>query len=156
MTGLDVNGESEARVYVNGVEVGDSPQIFPEMDDGSEWNTYLGTGEAGNAHLLTGALDDVRVYQGALTAEEIQGLLTPPNAAPFEITQVTKTETEVTFEWNSGPGRVYAIEFTTDLANAAWIELDDGLESDGDVTSFTDDDPERLGSPEAYYRVREN
>ena len=73
MTGLDDEdgGFAEARVYVNGFEIDDSPQEFPEMDDGSTWNTYLGAGENGNVHLLTGALDDVRIYEGALTAEEI-------------------------------------------------------------------------------------
>ncbi|MFT5189521.1 MAG: hypothetical protein ACI957_002551 [Verrucomicrobiales bacterium] len=82
MTGLDGDGVSEARVYVNGVEIEGSPQEFPEMDDGSEWNTYLGVGESGTAHRLTGTLDDVRVYEGALTAEEVQGLLTPDDSNP--------------------------------------------------------------------------
>jgi hypothetical protein len=77
MVGEDIDGEAEARVYVNGEEIEGSPQIFPEMDDGSDWNTYLGVGESGTAHRLTGALDDARVYEGALTEEEIQGLLTP-------------------------------------------------------------------------------
>ena len=78
MTGLDDEdgGFAEARVYVNGEEVDDSPQEFPEMDDGSAWNTYLGAGEAGNVHLLTGALDDVRIYEGALNEDEILQLLT--------------------------------------------------------------------------------
>lgn len=77
MTGMDDpdGGFAEARVYVNGEEVEDSPQEFPEMDDGSAWNLYLGAGEAGNVHLLTGALDDVRVYEGALTEDEILLLL---------------------------------------------------------------------------------
>ena len=77
MTGLDDEdgGFAEARVYVNGEEVDDSPQEFPEMDDGSAWNLYLGAGEAGNVHRLTGALDDVRVYEGALNEEEILQLL---------------------------------------------------------------------------------
>ncbi|MCA9217826.1 MAG: LamG domain-containing protein [Planctomycetales bacterium] len=76
MTGLDIDGVAEARVYVNGEEVEDSPQIFPEMDDGSLWNLYLGAGEAGNVHFLTGSLDDVRVYEGALDEDEILALLT--------------------------------------------------------------------------------
>ena len=77
MTGLDdEDGEfSEARVFVNGEEVDDSPQEFPVMDDGSEWNLYLGAGENGNVHRLTGSLDDVRIYEGALSEEEILGLL---------------------------------------------------------------------------------
>ena len=72
MTGMDLeDGGAEARVYVNFEEVAGSPQVFPTMDDGSEWNTYLGVGESGTAHRLTGALDDVRIYEGALSAAEI-------------------------------------------------------------------------------------
>ena len=156
MTGLDVDGDAEARVYVNGVEVDDSPQIFPEMDDGSEWNTYLGAGEAGNVHLLTGALDDVRIYQGALSPEEIMGLLEGGPTTEFEITAIEKSNGELTLTWNSAPGRVYAVEATTDLADPVWLEIDDGVESEGDSTQFTDDDAARVGGAEAYYRVREN
>jgi len=157
MTGLDADGEAEARVYVNGVEVDDSPQSFPEMDDGSAWNTYLGSGESGTAHLLTGALDDVRVYQGALSAEEIVDLVNNvPSGAPFDIIQVTRTPSEITMEWNSRPGRTYLVEFNPNPADPVWIEIDDGVQSEGTVTGFTDDDPNRLALPQAYYRVGDN
>ncbi|HUF61471.1 MAG TPA: LamG-like jellyroll fold domain-containing protein [Verrucomicrobiales bacterium] len=82
MTGEDGDGGAIARVYVNGVEIAGSPQEFPVMDDGSEWNTYLGVGESGTAHRMTGALDDVRVYQGALTPEEVAALLMPDDSNP--------------------------------------------------------------------------
>ncbi|MGK0185398.1 MAG: hypothetical protein ACI9R3_001176 [Verrucomicrobiales bacterium] len=154
MTGLDIDDGAEARVYVNGVEVEGGPWFFPEMDDGAEWNTYLGVGESGTAHRLTGALDDVRIYQGALSAGQIVELLTP-DAQPFEITQVTKTENFVTLGWSSKSGRTYIIEYAADLSVVDWTELDDGVESEGDTTEFTDDDPERVGLGEGYYRVRE-
>jgi hypothetical protein len=157
MTGLDLDGESEARVYINGVEVDDSPQIFPEMDDGSEWNTYLGAGESGTAHLLTGALDDVRIYEGALTAEEILELLKPLTpAATFQITQIATSPTEVTMTWQSRPGREYSVEYNENLSNDTWIELDDGVQSEGEETTFSDDDPERTGKPVGWYRIRDN
>ncbi len=82
MTGEDTGAVAIARVYVNGVEIAGSPQEFPIMDDGSGWNTYLGVGESGTAHRMTGALDDVRVYQGALTAGEVADLLLPDNSNP--------------------------------------------------------------------------
>ena len=67
--------DSQARVYVNGEEVDGSPEDFPEIDDGSTWNTYLGAGESGNVHGLTGVLDDVRIYEGALSDEQIQAIV---------------------------------------------------------------------------------
>jgi hypothetical protein len=157
MTGLDLDGEAEARVYVNGEEIEGSPQIFPEMDDGSDWNTYLGVGESGTAHRLTGALDDARVYQGALTADEIPVLmepLTPPTT--FQITNITRSPTEISLRWSSRTGKEYSVEYNDDLSNDLWIELDDGVQSEGEETSFTDDDAERAGKPEGWYRIRDN
>jgi hypothetical protein len=72
----------------------------------------------------------------------------------FEITDITASSEQVVLTWNSLPGRDYAIEFSTDLSNPIWIEVDDGVASEGTTTSFTDDDPARIGLPEGYYRVR--
>ena len=159
MTGQDVDGGADARIFLDGEEVFDSPRTFPELDDGSEWNLYLGAGEAGTAHLLTGALDDVRVYQGVLSDEEIAALaegqaVDPP---PFLVTRIEKNGTEVLLEWSSSPGGLYIVEFTPDFSDPdAWIEVDDGVDSEGDVTAFTDDDASRTGLPDGYYRIREN
>ena len=64
-----------ARFYINGVEHESSPQQFNALPDASTWNTYLGAGEAGSAHRMTGALDDVRVYEGVLTQQEVLSLM---------------------------------------------------------------------------------
>ncbi|MCB1094728.1 MAG: LamG domain-containing protein [Verrucomicrobiae bacterium] len=155
MVGIDTEDGSEAHIYVNGEEIEGSPQLFSaEMDPGNEWSTYIGAGESGTAHLLTGAVDDVRIYQGALTEEEIQGLLTGSTGAPFQVTKIVKSAEEVTLSWNSTPSGLYLIDYTSDLSNPEWIELEDGIASEGDETEFTDDDPEHLSLPQGYYRVR--
>ncbi|HET9483091.1 MAG TPA: LamG domain-containing protein [Xanthomonadales bacterium] len=75
LVGEDVGANRTGRVYVNGVEVAGSPQNFTgNLLDSSALRTYLGTGEAGNVHLIRGALDDVQIYDGALTAEQVRAL----------------------------------------------------------------------------------
>ena len=73
---------------------------------------------------------------------------------PFEITDITASPEQIVLSWNSLPNRDYAVEFTADLSSPVWIEVDDGVASEGTTTTFTDDDPARIGLPEGYYRVR--
>ena len=74
----------------------------------------------------------------------------------FQITDVARTPDEVTLTWASLPGREYSVEYNADLSSDIWIELDDGVQSEGEETSFTDDDPTRTGLPVGWYRVRNN
>ena len=66
--------------------------------------------------------------------------------------------TTVSLTWNSSPGRLYALRYSTDLEN--WdFELDDGVVGDdGDNTTFTfdlDEFPELIGESQAFFRVEE-
>ena len=67
-------------------------------------------------------------------------LAVPP--APFEITDISVSDGIPTITFNSIPGRVYAVdsfEYNEDDQTYFWIELDDGLESNGTETSYTDE-----------------
>jgi hypothetical protein len=74
----------------------------------------------------------------------------------FQITDIGKSPAELTLTWNSLPGKEYAVEWIQDLSSTVWTELDDGVASEGESTSFTDDDAGRVGASDGYYRVREN
>ena len=96
-------------------------------------------------------------YEETLTAEQVEGLFlniaTPgAGAATFAITSITRNSTsgEVTVTWRSRTGRTYTIEDSADLAT--FLELNDGVESEGEQTSATLSDP---GTPLRYYRIRE-
>ncbi|MGK0190432.1 MAG: hypothetical protein ACI9R3_006259 [Verrucomicrobiales bacterium] len=80
----------------------------------------------------------------------------PGGVALFQITKVTHLATEVTLQWNSRDGREYSVEYREDLGEGVWIELDDGVEGDGETTSFTDSDATRIALPVGYYRIKEN
>ena len=56
----------------------------------------------------------------------------------------------VTLTFTSRPGKIYAIEQGDTLTG--WLEIDDGVDSEGDETSFTYPQP---AGPAQYIRVRE-
>jgi hypothetical protein len=60
---------------------------------------------------------------------------------------------EASITWNSFPGRNYLIETSNDLRQ--WTELDDGVSSEGDTTTFNDDGIPP-GTTQRYYRVSDN
>ena len=78
--------------------------------------------------------------------------------APFQITDITKIGTEVEITWSSRPNRIYKIERSESLENdevdsnrdgdiGFWEEVDDGVLSEGEETTFADeifDDSKKL------------
>ena len=68
--------------------------------------------------------------------------------APFSIIAASRTENQAHIEWTSGIGESYVVERSVDLVD--WLELDDGILSEGETTSFSDEDPPASA---AYYRV---
>jgi hypothetical protein len=77
----------------------------------------------------------------------------PPTQLGLRFTDIVfdSTTRNCTITWASRPGRLYIIDAGGDFQN--WEELQDGFESEGDSTSFTEE-----GIPadtqERYYRVR--
>lgn len=78
------------------------------------------------------------------------------SSVPFAISSIIRDSGEVTLTWNSSPGREYSVEYKADLSELIWQELDDGVQSEGAETAFTDDDPARTGAESGWYRVRQN
>ena len=61
--------------------------------------------------------------------------------------------TFVDMEFTSFEGRFYSIDRSRDLET--WIELEDGLEGEADVTEYTDVFPPPNDGDPVYYRVRQ-
>jgi hypothetical protein len=79
------------------------------------------------------------------------------SAPRFEITSfVINTEGDtrsVTLTWSSRDRKIYALEAAPDLDQ--WLEVDDGIDSGGDETTYTDMSAEIATDSVRYYRVRE-
>ncbi|MCB1095121.1 MAG: hypothetical protein KDN22_06030 [Verrucomicrobiae bacterium] len=89
---------------------------------------------------------EIRYGAGSFTFDE-------GTSVPFQITDIALDQAgrSVTLTWSSSPGATYAVSYSTDLEQ--WIELEDGLPSDGEITEFTEENVP-ADSPWRYYRVR--
>ena len=105
-----------------------------------------GSGEGTRwSHTFTAADNSVEVeigqIEGGLAGEDaryaVSGFILSRAGAPLEFTDITVVGNQVTLTWSSRPGKVYAVEWSNDLIE--WDELDDGVDSGGDSTSFVDD-----------------
>jgi arabinan endo-1,5-alpha-L-arabinosidase len=75
MTGEQTSGPNRTgKVYLNGVLVNTFTQAATLASVGGTHSTHIGAGDGGTAHQFRGTLDDVRVYQGALTLSEVEAL----------------------------------------------------------------------------------
>ena len=116
----------------------------------------------GFGRMLEGSMADVRIYDEGLSEEEIRAIFEGDGgvapSAPFEIKEVAYNESvpsvEITF--TSRLGRTYAIESSTSLAGegpGSWVELDDGVDAEGEETTYTD--TVDAAGDVVFYRVRE-
>ncbi|MGK0189286.1 MAG: hypothetical protein ACI9R3_005103 [Verrucomicrobiales bacterium] len=116
----------------------------------------------GFGRMLEGSMADVRIYDEGLSEEEIRAIFDgdgvgAPSSA-FEITEIVYDESvpSIDITFTSRPGRTYAIETTTSLeaeGPGSWVELDDGVNSEGDETTYTDT-VDAMGDF-VFYRVTE-
>ncbi|MGK0184470.1 MAG: hypothetical protein ACI9R3_000236 [Verrucomicrobiales bacterium] len=163
-----VNGQ-ELTLYRNGVAV-NSTAYLGNLNAGFD---SIGIGVAldddrlpiADAVFWQGRIDDLGIWTRPLSVTEVTSLyekgLNGTNLASassglsglrFTDIQVDRTTRAVTLEWASRAGRTYTIERATDLAD--WNELEDGLDSDGDISTFVDEGVPAEVS-ESYYRVTE-
>ena len=112
-----------------------------------------------------GRMDEVALFKGALTQGELAEIMTGDFSrfgvtdTPFAITSISYDPGTPSFSitFNSLPGASYSIDYSTGLTPedtpGGWNELDDGIESQGFVTTFVDTQVAGSG-PILFYRVR--
>ena len=152
------------KLWINGVDRTDNLQ-----PDSTGWGINTGQAKIGgrradpaDSTTHSGAQDEVAIWlDRVLTDQEAMSLweaAITEKKIPLVITDIEITKNiddqEVQISWNSRRGRIYGIYSTTNLVDGDWEELDDSVEGDGEITSFTDpgvsvDDKKR------FYRVVE-
>lgn len=152
------------KLWINGVDRTDNLQ-----PDSTGWGINTGQAKIGgrradpaDSTTHSGAQDEVAIWlDRVLTDQEAMSLweaAITEKKIPLVITDIEITKNiddqEVKISWNSRRGRIYGIYSTTNLVDGDWEELDDSVEGDGEITSFTDpgvsvDDKKR------FYRVVE-
>ena len=75
MTSADTAGGNTTDVYVNGTLIAGTPISYGNtIPNLATARTYIGAGENGGPYRLSGALADVRIYQGALSGSQVTAL----------------------------------------------------------------------------------
>ena len=113
---------------------------------------------ANDTAYYTGHIQQILLHDTALSEDAVkllhEDVFAGGSGTGFSIISVLVNEarTEANITWNSRAGRAYAVEHTADFAK--WTELADGVEAEGDQTSFKDG----TLTPDVsvrYYRIRE-
>ena len=152
------------KLWINGVNR--TKNLQP---DSTGWGIDTGQAKIGgrrsdpaDSTTHSGAQDEVAIWlDRVLTDQEAMSLwkaAITEKKIPLVITDIEVSKNiddkEVKISWNSRLGGVYGIYSTTNLGDDNWEEIDDGIEGDGEITTFIDtgvsvDDKKR------FYRVIE-
>jgi len=91
-------------------------------------------------------VDDIRFYDGVLTADEIRAI---PGVTPVSAS-IGVTNGVVTVSWNSFIGNRYQLKKTTDLNSLSWTDVGSPVTA----TATTSSASEAQGADPTYYRVQ--
>ncbi|MGI9241955.1 MAG: LamG domain-containing protein [Verrucomicrobiales bacterium] len=95
---------------------------------------------------LGGAIDDLAIYSGVLSEEEIIAISQLPQGPPPQITSIRYDPASgvVEISWVALEGEAFALWSSPDLRGGSWSELDDSLTTgpDGGTFSFALADPQ--------------
>lgn len=130
---------------------------------GTTVNTNASNGvRIGNARVfqgraVAGKMDDIRIYDRALSEAEILSLITPGSGQKLKITAIRQLENgNIEVDWAGAPGD-YFFEYSFDLAPDSWLEISDSeLILQGETTSTSVDDfiAPSAENRKVFYRLR--
>ena len=155
-----------ASIYVNG-ELPDNGAFNPKTGLAGDGGYCEGVNNVetplfirGGEESFTGVLDEVAIWDQALTPEEVMAVYTggPLGLAPSQPLAINSidyspNEGDVSLTWNSSEGDVYAIKYSTDLIN--WdSDIEDDVQADaGDSTTRIFDISDLGLTGSVYFRV---
>jgi hypothetical protein len=133
------------------------------VQGGTVVNTNASNGvRIGNARTfptraVAGKMDDIRIYDRALSEDEIRALIEPGAGQELRITAIRRAENgNVEIDWAGAPGD-YLFEYSFDLTSDSWLELSDsesilpGATTATSVDSFIAPNAENT---KVFYRLR--
>lgn len=142
-----IDGELEELTFTGGTEI-DTTTTNPVLIGASP-------GIANRA--LTGKMDDIRIYDRALSEDEIRVLIEPGAGESLRVTAIRQLENgNVEIDWSGSPGD-YLFEYSFDLTSDSWLELSDSETIPPGETSATSIDDFIAPNSEnrkVFYRFR--
>jgi hypothetical protein len=130
------------QLYVDGVLDRDDWTFKDVISPDVNYTTIGAILRANPSHWAQGLVDEVSLWSSVLPATTIAELAS--GATPIEvtgggtifgITSVDRKENgNISLTWNSRPSTAYVLEASLDLAT--WVEIDDGVQSQGEETTY--------------------
>ena len=123
---------------------------------------HIGAGQDdGNNFWFDGKIDDVALFRTALSEAEIESIMASGVAGFIGATELFQMlplvfgpePGQITVSWTSQNGAKYALDRSSDMTTDSWEELDDDIDSTGEITTFLDTSPP-AGAQRLYYRAR--
>lgn len=149
-----------AKIYVNGQLQGSATYIM-EMPVSSHPLTIGGSSAQGSTmtNSAPGALDEVSIYDRALTADEIAALYNAGSngkclagsPVPPVITDIVRTNSTITLTWSAMVGQKYEVQAATLLDGLSWTNLSGTITSTAPVLQYSDT---LAAEVMKFYRVR--
>ena len=115
------------------------------MDGTPQWGDDLYP----NSAYFVGLMDDLRIYNRALSGAEVQSLYRGSTYAQNLAIQAAAPQS-VQVRWDTKSNAVYQVEYLTNLTDTTWVPLRSAIP--GSVTNSIIDSI--LGQPTRFYRVR--
>ena len=105
---------------------------------------------------LDALINEAQIYGAAASEDEIMDLFVsgPGGGTILEFTNINYSLENSTFtlEWASKPNKTYSLFYSTDLSD--WeADIDDSITSQGEITSYTFENPEGNDAKKIFFRV---
>ncbi|MGI9243215.1 MAG: LamG-like jellyroll fold domain-containing protein, partial [Verrucomicrobiales bacterium] len=151
-------GSGDAIVYVNGEQTArqDKNNITTPAQ-----MVIIGGHNRDGVHSFNGAIDEVKIFDAALSAGQIQEVMepTPFNSAPLQFTDITLDEESdtISLTFNSRAGRTYSLYYRYDLTSEL-LEENDSIEADPDnpTTTYDFPTPRPVPAGKVFFTLIEN
>ncbi len=132
------------RVYIDGVQSGSATVFSGILKQGEANNAYIGRMETASPNFFPGLLDEVRMYNRALTSSEIQALY---KAGGGVVTVVTPGKATATGNNNTGPNSGLIGHWTFDGKNMTNATATDssGSGNSGILTNMSNTSSKTVG-----------
>ena len=112
-------------------------------------------GSDGADDRLKGLVDELSVYNRALSATEIQAISNAGTSGkclpPVYITSINKSGNNLNLTWQAQRGLTYRVQYKTDLGAVNWTDASGDVTATGSSASKTDVLP--VNAPQRFYRV---
>jgi len=146
-------------IYVNGSAIGSGSFFMdtPVLYDPNHQMT-IGYNNRYDVDYMNGPIDDVRIYNRALSANEIQGIylagtngMCAPTPLMFTSPPICNSQTNVILKASLRSGQNYLIEANTNLLSTNWITITNLTAGTTPITVFTNVQLSKI--PKQFYRI---